>query len=81
LRIGLSTDAQRILSSLTEQLKSGISIEEMQSKLLDSGIELKMVKRYVSVAAGISHKQCSQCNRTYRSDVIKCPKCSRVLTS
>ena len=79
LRAGLASDTQRILSTLAEKLNSGISVEDMQSTLLESGIELQTVKRYVSVAAGISRKRCPECGHSFRTEVMKCKKCRRIL--
>jgi hypothetical protein len=79
LRSGLSADDRQMLDALKDRLVSGTSIEEAQSILLASGVDLPTVTRYVSVAAGIGHKVCSRCNLTFRDEVIKCHKCGHVL--
>jgi uncharacterized protein YbaR (Trm112 family) len=79
LRTGLSADDRQMLDALKDKLVSGISIEEAQSMLLVSGVDIPTVTRYVSVAAGIGHKLCPHCNLTFRDEVIKCHKCGRVL--
>jgi hypothetical protein len=75
LRSQASPELIQILDTLKENLKAGSSMEETQSLLLDRGIDLPTVKRYVSIAAGISHKRCPRCDLRFRSDVFKCNKC------
>ena len=79
LRTGLSGDIKQVLDSLKDKLLSGKAIQEVEATLLQSGIDAAHVKRYVSVAAGISHKHCPNCQLTYRDEVMKCHKCGHVL--
>lgn len=79
LRTGISTDIQQILGAIKDKLMLGISIQEAESLLLDSGIDLPTVKRYVSVAAGIAHKKCERCHLTFVDSVPKCNKCGNAL--
>jgi hypothetical protein len=81
LRSGLSEDDRLMLEALKDKFLSGISIEEAQSTLLTSGVDLPTVSRFVSVAAGIAHKLCPRCHLAFRDEVIKCHKCGHVLPS
>src|SRR4051812_37305438 len=53
LRSGLSANDRQMLDALKDKLVSGTPIEEAQSMLLGSGVDLPTVTRFVSVAAGI----------------------------
>ena len=79
LRTGISTDVQQILGAIKDKLALGISIQEAEELLLDSGIDLPTVKRYVSVAAGIAHRKCPRCQLTFVDSVPKCNKCGNAL--
>ena len=81
LRSGLSEADRLMLDALREKLVSGVSMEEVHSSLVASGVDLPTVTRFVSVAAGIAHKICPRCHLTFREEVIKCHKCGHVLPS
>jgi hypothetical protein len=79
LRTGVSSDARQILDAIKGKLESGVSLQEAEGQLLDSGIDAGSVKRYVSVAAGIAHRKCLRCELTYIASVHKCHKCGASL--
>ena len=79
LREKIAPDIRQMLVALQQKLSTGTSIQEAESSLLEAGFELNLVKRYVSIAAGISHKKCPRCILTFRNDVAKCHKCGHVL--
>lgn len=79
LREKIAPQSGQMLATLRQKLEEGASIQETESKLLESGFEMAMVKRYVSVAAGINLKKCLPCGLTYRGEVTKCRKCGHML--
>jgi hypothetical protein len=79
LRGKIAPDAEQMLAALQQKLLEGTAIQEAESQLLEAGFEKVMVKRYVSVAAGINLKKCVRCELTFRGDVLKCHKCGLAL--
>jgi len=79
LRGKIAPDIEQMLAALQKKLSEGTSIQEAESRLLESGFEMPLVKRYVGIASGIFHKKCPRCILTFRNDVIKCHKCGQVL--
>jgi hypothetical protein len=79
LRGKIPPDIEQMIATLQEKLSGGTSIQEAESRLLESGFEPALVKRYVNVAAGIFPKKCPRCALTFRNDVVKCHKCGHVL--
>ena len=81
LRQGMPTDIAQMIEGLRGRLCDGLALQDAERQLLDAGFEFALVKRYVSVAAGINFKKCAPCALTYRAEVMKCSKCGHVLPS
>lgn len=79
LRGEIPADQSQILNELQARLRTGTAIEHIEQDLLKAGIDLVIVRRYVSVAVGISRKRCPQGHLSYHHSVIKCTKCGHVL--
>ena len=63
-----------VLKRLRERLDAGCSVQELEESLRGT-LDRRTIKQYLQSALGISIRKCSECARTYRSEIEFCAHC------
>jgi hypothetical protein len=67
-------------SDLRVELRSGASIEGVEQRLVDSGVDRETAQGVIRGMVGDRLRSCPQCQRTYQEDVVACWDCGRPLS-
>lgn len=73
------TDAERLLHSVAADLSSGTPVQMTRTKLLNSGIEVDLADRVITMAVGENQILCESCSLSYIEGVKRCSGCGAQL--
>jgi len=69
-----------LASDLKVELRSGASIEGVEGRLVDSGVDRETAQSVIRGMVGDRLQFCQPCRLTYQMDVVACWECRRPLS-
>ncbi len=72
-------DPRRILAEVGRDLESGMTIQQVQTKLMNTGLREDVASKVIEVTAGSQRKVCPRCGSLYAESARFCVKCGSPL--
>ena len=73
-------DPRRIIAEVSRDLESGMPVQKVQTKLMNTGLNEDVVRKVIELAAGQRRKMCGQCGMQYADTARFCVKCGSPLS-
>ncbi len=72
-------DPRRILAEVGRDLETGMTIQQVQAKLMNTGLRQDVAQKVIELAAGHERRVCPRCGSLYAESARFCVKCGSPL--
>jgi zinc-ribbon family len=69
----------RILTDVEKDLQSGMAVQKVQAKLMNTGLRPDMAQKIIDTVVGERRRRCSNCGAEYLDTVQFCGACGHAL--
>jgi hypothetical protein len=75
-----SPDPRRIIAEVSTDLESGVAVQKVQAKLMNTGLNEDVARKVIELAAGHRRRICGKCGAQYADTARFCVKCGNPLS-
>ena len=80
LKLKPPANPQRILTDVEKDLQSGMAVQQVLAKLMNTGLRQDMAQKVIDTVVGERRKKCNNCGAEYLDTVQFCGACGHALS-